>query len=711
MSSGTTITTNRPTSSSVTKNVTDAPDAAVPAPVVPSIQLTSKPRQRFSEEDDRRIILAVSDPMYCKSKGQRQSLLGIDASWTKIAREVFGGKFKRESIRTRYRRKLHPNLKQGRWTAEEDQRLMALYSRIGGQWTTISAEMDFERNDLQCRDRYSMLIRKMKKSENAQGGGGNGDGNGKKTGVPSAKTTARKNGIINVDSRMEVDETTQSSSSSASQDSPTTAMSVSSPSSSVDSLNRTSSLSTVFNVPASPLTPLSSCSSSVMMYGAYQSSTGCNSNEGTKMGAEQATTTTTTTTTLATTKHEQAKSPTSPQRLVDNELIKGVSDLMVLQKHAAHVVIHEQYRQLMYYRYWMMCHYQYQQQQQQLQFPLQQQQHQQQQQLQEYPTFVQYDQTAMHMQQQQQQFPPMTAFPQISFCPSPSQPMDIQQVQAQTHGTTTLMQLHHTPAPEEIESGMITPISASTSNSQPFDVARESTNAQTTPQTISRGRGSYYYRGFKFTEGADAKLLAAINSLRYRINGGAEVDWSSIAKEEFQGLAAPSMLQRRYLRAMHPNLRHDDWTPEEDQKLLQLHANHGGQWLTISEGMNFTRSDYQCRKRFQELTGQKNSSTSKKCAKRSHSNSGNSNGSNNNGAGSGDMSESDDGTSPIGINAAAAAAMSVLTGEPACKRLRCDENMDKSVEDLLPEAQQQQQQQQVCSVIKQVLQNQPRLSM
>lgn len=250
----------------------------------------------------------------------------------------------------------------------------------------------------------------------------------------------------------------------------------------------------------------------------------------------------------------------------------------------------------------------------------------------------------------------------------------------------------NTPTTNTISNAVSTAVQPKYDNNNNNNQSREPTgpsrSAKPPPsreqqQNGMRGRGSYYYRGFRFTEEADAKLLAAISDPRYRINGGGEVDWSSIAKEQFQGLAAPSMLQRRYLRAMHPNLRQDEWTPEEDEKLKELHKNHGGQWLTISEGMNFTRSDYQCRKRFQELTGQRNSSTApkKSAPKRALCN-------NSGDSQSEDMSESDEGTSLSITGANAVTSMIVVNSnsddgvslDPVLKRLRCDESASELVQ-------------------------------
>lgn len=53
---------------------------------------------------------------------------------------------------------------------------------------------------------------------------------------------------------------------------------------------------------------------------------------------------------------------------------------------------------------------------------------------------------------------------------------------------------------------------------------------------------------------------------------------------------------QRYREALDPQLKKDEWTPEEDEKLLEVHSRIGGQWGKIGEEMQ-RRSGLACRNR------------------------------------------------------------------------------------------------------------------
>lgn len=72
------------------------------------------------------------------------------------------------------------------------------------------------------------------------------------------------------------------------------------------------------------------------------------------------------------------------------------------------------------------------------------------------------------------------------------------------------------------------------------------------------------------------------------------VNWVLISKEIFQNRFTPRGLRNRYVRTLHPNLKHEPWTEDEDQKLMELATKNGNKWTLISGEFNNTRSDWMC---------------------------------------------------------------------------------------------------------------------
>jgi hypothetical protein len=91
----------------------------------------------------------------------------------------------------------------------------------------------------------------------------------------------------------------------------------------------------------------------------------------------------------------------------------------------------------------------------------------------------------------------------------------------------------------------------------------------------------------------DARLLAGL--LRYGVG-----DWKSIS--EFVGNGkSPSQCSQRWSRALNPCLSKDGWTEEEDEELwdgVQTHGQHS--WAKVARKVQ-SRSDVQCRYRYDQL--------------------------------------------------------------------------------------------------------------
>lgn len=77
--------------------------------------------------------------------------------------------------------------------------------------------------------------------------------------------------------------------------------------------------------------------------------------------------------------------------------------------------------------------------------------------------------------------------------------------------------------------------------------------------------------------------------------------WTEIARDHFPTLRDPQFLRRRYLRVIHPNLKHGSWTESEDQNLIDLVAKYGSNWMRISTEMSLTRNWTDVRSRYLNL--------------------------------------------------------------------------------------------------------------
>lgn len=70
--------------------------------------------------------------------------------------------------------------------------------------------------------------------------------------------------------------------------------------------------------------------------------------------------------------------------------------------------------------------------------------------------------------------------------------------------------------------------------------------------------------------------------------------WSAIARN-IPG-RTDDACSKRYREALDPNLKKDEWTPEEDRKLLEVYSRIGGRWGKVGEEMQ-RRSGLACRNR------------------------------------------------------------------------------------------------------------------
>jgi hypothetical protein len=103
---------------------------------------SSKEKTRWAPDEDLRLRQATE--LYGEGK------------WTRIANYV-GTRNPKQCLH-RYRNQFFPNIKKGRWTAEEDEALKTAIFELGlNKWNKIS-EYVKTRNDAQCRERWVNIL-------------------------------------------------------------------------------------------------------------------------------------------------------------------------------------------------------------------------------------------------------------------------------------------------------------------------------------------------------------------------------------------------------------------------------------------------------------------------------------------------------------------------------------------------------------------------
>ena len=96
-----------------------------------------------------------------------------------------------------------------------------------------------------------------------------------------------------------------------------------------------------------------------------------------------------------------------------------------------------------------------------------------------------------------------------------------------------------------------------------------------------------------WTQGEDMRLIAAIHRLGYE-------NWSVIAKFVGNGRTRAQCSQRWH-RVLDPRISKEQWTAQDDEKLIGLIATHNMKsWTSIAEMMG-NRSDVQCRYHYMQL--------------------------------------------------------------------------------------------------------------
>lgn len=111
-------------------------------------------RGPWTPEEDADLLAVVAD---CKALSR---IPGLPLPWTKIGSML---KQPRSGLQVcaRYTEALDETVKRGRWTKEEDSKLLEEYLRLAGRWSLISQEIE-GRTQRQCASRYGVLVGKSR---------------------------------------------------------------------------------------------------------------------------------------------------------------------------------------------------------------------------------------------------------------------------------------------------------------------------------------------------------------------------------------------------------------------------------------------------------------------------------------------------------------------------------------------------------------------
>lgn len=118
------------------------------------LQTFRRSRHLWSKEDDE-LLLNRLNQLYPELLAT-QDFDANKVDWRLVA-EAFGDSRKAKECRRRWVALLNPNLRRGRWTADEDQLLMEQYNLHGPLWQTIARNIQ-GRSEHQCSKRYREIL-------------------------------------------------------------------------------------------------------------------------------------------------------------------------------------------------------------------------------------------------------------------------------------------------------------------------------------------------------------------------------------------------------------------------------------------------------------------------------------------------------------------------------------------------------------------------
>lgn len=123
-------------------------------------------RNVWSQADDAKLTslvdkafkeLGVPDGIQGVSNIRKSNELSRKVKWDQIIREFKDTSRKPKDLRKRWCGSLDPNLKKGKWTADEDARLLKAFEKHGAHWLSVSMDIEGRTED-QCAKRYMEVL-------------------------------------------------------------------------------------------------------------------------------------------------------------------------------------------------------------------------------------------------------------------------------------------------------------------------------------------------------------------------------------------------------------------------------------------------------------------------------------------------------------------------------------------------------------------------
>lgn len=111
-------------------------------------------RNAWSKEEDA-LLLQRMEQMYPEEYSQK-TIISQDVDWDTIA-DVFDETRRGKDCRKRWTSSLDPSLRRGKWSEEEDKKLMELYKRHGALWQQVALEIK-GRTEHQCLKRFLEVL-------------------------------------------------------------------------------------------------------------------------------------------------------------------------------------------------------------------------------------------------------------------------------------------------------------------------------------------------------------------------------------------------------------------------------------------------------------------------------------------------------------------------------------------------------------------------
>ncbi|SGZ49692.1 CIC11C00000000516 [Sungouiella intermedia] len=111
-------------------------------------------RNAWSKEEDA-LLLKRMEQMYPEQYA-RKTLTAQNVDWETVA-EVFDDTRRGKDCRKRWTSSLDPSLRRGKWTDEEDRKLMELYNQYGPLWQQVALEIE-GRTEHQCLKRFLEVL-------------------------------------------------------------------------------------------------------------------------------------------------------------------------------------------------------------------------------------------------------------------------------------------------------------------------------------------------------------------------------------------------------------------------------------------------------------------------------------------------------------------------------------------------------------------------